>query len=236
MSKLNDIINRIVHFKGCRLVSFCTGTLIVLFVLSLGSCDEPDETENVSHVSYLPRFEIIGGEFNSFVVTESAVYQDPGARAYENKKEIKLYAYGDVNLTQVGVYSVLYYAENSDGLYTIGERIVAVTNKDVADNDLSGKYTGTLWSPLVEMKVEKADRKGLYTCSDVMGYPGAEMKGKFVDLGNNELVLVHGKGDFGAYASSEGSYTLSSLSWTVGLLDEPYTDIDIPVTWVKLEE
>jgi hypothetical protein len=134
------------------------------------------------------------------------------------------------------VYNILYYAENSDGLSAIGERIVAVTNNDVTENDLSGDYIGTRWSPQVEMKVTKVDEKGLYKCTEIFGYPGTEMKGRFVDLGNNELVLIHGEGDFGAYANAEGSYTPSTLSWTVALLDDPYSGIEIPVTWIKLDE
>lgn len=234
---MNSIIKK--YFFIIKRIAFgiCFTFLIaMLFFIHIG-CEEWKETENVSHVSYLPHFEIIGGEFNSFIVDESAgEYSDPGARAYENDKEINVYAYGSVDLSQVGVYSVMYYAENSDGLFSIGERIVAVANRDVSENDLSGKYIGTLWSPLVEMKVEKIDDNGLYKCSEVMGYPGAEMKGRFVDLGSNELVLIHGDGDFGTYASSEGTYTLSSLSWTIGLQDEPYDGIEIPVTWVQLDE
>jgi hypothetical protein len=214
----------------------CTFVIITLLFIQVG-CEKWNETEEVSHVSYLPRFEIVGGGFLSYIVSEDAPeYTDPGAIAFENDKEIIVYAYGSVDLKKVGVYSVFYYAENSDGLFSIGERIIAVANKDVSDNDLSGKYIGTLWSPLTEMKVEKVNEKGLYKCSEVMGYPGTEMKGKFVDLGNNDLVLIHGDGGFGAFASSEGAYTLSSLSWTIALQDEPYTGIEIPVTWVKLDE
>lgn len=210
--------------------------LTIMLFIHVG-CEEWNETEVVSHVSHLPRFEIVGGDYLSYIVDENAPeYTDLGAIAFENNSEISVYSFGSVDLKKVGVYSVFYYAENSDGLFSIGERIVAVANKDVSNNDLSGKYIGTLWSPLVDMKVEKVNDNGLYKCSEVMGYPGTEMKGKFVDLGNNELVLIHGDGGFGTYASSEGSYTLSSLSWTIALQDEPYTGIEIPVSWIKLDE
>ena len=211
-------------------------SMVILFSLFI-SCEPWDETAEVSHVSHLPRFEIIGGDFNSFVVSsDSTEYEDPGAIAYENNAEIRVYAYGTADLTKVGVYPIFYYAENSDGLYAVGERVVAVTYKDVSENDLSGKYTGTLWEPLTEMRVDKVDDKGLYKCTEVFGYPGAEMKGRFVDLGNNELILVHGEGDFGRYASTEGYYTKSSLTWVVSLQDEPYYGIDITVNWIKQDE
>ncbi len=216
---------------------FRYSSIVFLIPLLLASCESWDESAEVSHVSYLPHFEIIGGDFNSFVVTNDSIeYEDPGAIAYENNTEIRVYTYGTADLTKVGVYSIFYYAENSDGLFALGERIVAVTNKDVSKNDLSGKYTGTLWQPLTEMRVDKVDDKGLYKCAEVFGYPGAEMKGKFVDLGNNELILVHGEGDFGRYASTEGNYTKSSLTWVVSLQDDPYYGIDITVTWTKLDE
>lgn len=219
-----------------KLISGIRYILLILIVFIVDSCEEWNVTEEVSHVSYLPEFEIIGGEFLSYVVSDSGEYEDQGAVAYEKNKEIRLFSYGDADLTKVGVYSIFYYAENSDGLSALGERIVAVTHNDVSKNDLSGNYIGTLWSPQTEMKVTKVDAKGLYKCSEVFGYPGAEMKGRFVDLGNNELVLVHGEGDFGAYASSEGTYTPSTLSWIIALLDEPYSGIQIPVTWIRLDE
>jgi hypothetical protein len=66
-----------------------------------------------------------------------------------------------------------------------------------------------------------------------MGYPGLEVPGKFVDLGDNNLVLLHGDGYFGRYANSEGDYSRSTLSWTIQLLDSPYEGLKIPVVWSK---
>jgi hypothetical protein len=208
----------------------------LLIIISVSSCEKWYDTKDASHVSQLPRFEITGGEFNFYVVVDSAEFTDPGAKAFEGENELAVYSYGDVDLTEVGVYIIYYYAENSDGLSSVGERIVAVGNYDVTDNDLSGDYEGTLWSPLTEMKVTKVNENGLYKCSEVFGFPGSEVKGRFVDLGENELVLVPGEGDFGRYAMSNGYYTRSTLSWTISLLDEPYEGIDIEVMWQKKDE
>jgi hypothetical protein len=209
--------------------------LFVVLILSAG-CQKWDETKDASHVSDLPVFEITGGNFVSYIVIDSGKYVDPGAKAWEGSDSLNVYYLGDVDLTKVGVYTITYYAINSDGLWATDERVIAVTNNDVSDQDLSGKYTGTLWSPMVEMKVEKIDTNGLYECSEVLGFPNSKMKGRFVDLGNHELVLLHGKGDFGNYANSEGEYTLSTLSWTVSLVDDPYKGTDIDVLWRKIFE
>lgn len=200
------------------------------------SCDPWDETADVSIESYLPEFEIVDGEFQSFIVQDSAEYTDPGALAYSNTEELDVYSSGDVDLTEVGAYTITYYAINSEGLSATAERIVAVTNEDVSGNDLSGKYSGTNWDPQVEMKVTIVDSAGLYKCTDVMGYDGAEMTGKFVDLGNNELYLIHGDGDFGEYDDSEGDYTLSTLYWTIYLTESPYAGYEISVTWQRVTD
>jgi hypothetical protein len=210
-----------------------TGFLIILFFFS--SCEKWYDTKDVSHVSQLPRFEITGNEFESFIIVDSGLYHDSGAKAYEGENELSVYSFGEVDLTKSGVYIIYYYAQNSDGLSSVGERVIAVRNHDVANRDLSGTYEGTIWSPLVDMKVTKIDSNGFYKCSEVLGYPGTEVKGRFVDMGENTLILIPGVGDFGAYAMSEGSYTLSSLTWTVSLLEDPYKNLDIDVVWRKKE-
>ena len=218
--------------KMNRYISF-----LVIIVLLI-SCEKWDETDQVSHVSYLPSFELIGGEFISYVVTddEDARYNDPGVIARVNGQAVSVISTGYVDLNEPGVYSVYYYAQNEDYLTNTAERIVAVTYEKVTNNDLSGKYIGTNWSPQVEMKVTKIDDNGLYKCSEVLGFPGYEMKGRFVDLGDNELVLLHGEGYFGRYSGSTGNYSGSTLSWTIYLEDDPYQDVQVPVVWVKLEE
>ncbi len=145
-----------------------------------------------------------------------------------------MFAAGEVDLSRAGVYVIRYYAENSDRIPATADRIIAVTHEDVSDNDLSGRYTGTNWD-VVESRVKKTDPKGLYETDDVLGFPGFPVEGKFVDIGNNELVLVAGDGFFGRYASSEGSYSRSTISWTVYLLDDPYEGVELPVLWRKKE-
>lgn len=199
------------------------------------SCEQWDQTDNISHISYIPTFEIIDGEYLSYQVNELDTFIDPGAVAYENDKKISLSTLGDtsVKVDEVGLYTIVYYAWNSDELLGIAYRYVSITHNKVSNNDLSGKYTGTIWSPQVNMMVSPINNLGYYKCTEVMGFPGAEMKGEFVDLGRGELVLLPGKGYFGSFGASEGNYTRSTLSWTISLQDPPYEGIDIDVVWSK---
>lgn len=207
----------------------------LMLVFLVTGCEKWYTTEDVSHISYLPEFEINGGEFVSVIRADSIEYEDPGAQAYSEGEELHVYSYGEVDLSEVGVYIIVYAAQNTDGLVGTAERIVAVTHEDVSHIDLEGTYIGTNWDPLVESRIKKIDDKGLYECDDIMGYPDAEMTGRFVVLGDHQLVLIHGEGYFGNYAGSEGAYTLSTVSWTVYLTDKPYEGTEIPVIWTKID-
>lgn len=210
--------------------SFAYILLIGTWLIS--GCEKWYTTEDVSHISQIPVFDMEGGEFISVERQDSVEYEDPGIAASSDGEPLTVYFSGDVDLTEVGVYIIEYFAENKDGLVGKTERIIAVTNTDVSNNDLSGTYTGTNWDP-VESKVKKINENGLYECEDVLGFPGFLIEGRFVDLGGNELVLLHGDGYFGQYANSEGTYTRSTLSWTIFLLDPPYEGVEIPVLWRK---
>jgi Bacterial surface protein, Ig-like domain len=208
--------------------------LIILSAL-LVSCEKWYDTADVSHVSYLPQFTLEGGDFVSIVQQDSGEFEDPGATAYVNGSEVQVYYLSNnVDVTTPGVYNVIYYAENSEGFSNTASRIVAVTNEDVSSNDLSGTYAGTNWEE-VQVAVIKVSDGGLYEMEDVMGFPGYAMPGRFVDLGQEELILLPGEGYFGKYDGAVGHYTNRTLSWNVILLTAPYEGYVIPVTWRKVE-
>ena len=209
----------------------------LVFIALLWSCDKWEETADISHVSYLPDFNMTGGEFISIIKSDSGEFEDPGIEATVQGKNVNwFYLYQpDVDVSTPGIYILSYYAENSEGFSSIAERIVVVTFEDVTGNDLSGTYTGTLWEPRVESRVTKIDDKGLYKCEEVFGFPGSSMPGRFADLGDNRLVLLPGEGYFGKYDVSEGDYSQRILSWSVKFLDPPYRGLEIPVVWRKTE-
>lgn len=200
-------------------------------------CEPWDESAEVSHVSYLPEFKLIGGEFLSYQVNELDTFVDPGFEATSNGVKVSVLHSSDtvVKVDEVGLYAIGYYAENSDGLGTTKYRYVSITHNNVSKNDLTGKYYTDRWGPRAEMKVTRENDKGYYKCTEVFGYPGAEMKGKFVDLGKGDLVLLPGNGYFGDFGLAEGSYTRSTLSLVVSLLNEPYDGLSFDVLWRKTE-
>ncbi len=204
----------------------------LILVLLFGACERWNTTDEVSHVSELPRITLAGETFMSVLRNDTLEYEEPGASAVANGQELTVYASGSVDLSQVGVYLILYSAFNHDGLENTVRRIIAVTSEPVSGNDLSGTYEGTLWTPM-EMEVKQLHRDGWYQCEEVLGHPLYEIPGQFVDLGNNQLVLLPGDGDLGSYAASEGEYSLSTLNWVVHLLDKPNDGIEIAVLWRK---
>lgn len=210
--------------------------ILTLFLLAavLTTCDKWDDTADISHVSYLPEFEMTGGEFLS-VIRDSAGFKLPPIRVTVQGKDVSWYYinnYYDVKTP--GVYILTYYAENDEGFSKTADRILAVTYEDVTGNDLSGDFESNTFGT-VEMRITGLDSRGLYKCEDVLGFPGAPMPGRIVDIGNNSLVLLPGEGYFGRFDISEGSYTNRTVSWTVILLDPPNTGIEIPVTWIRSE-
>jgi len=208
--------------------------LIVLTAM-LVSCEKWYETADVSHVSNLPQFTLEEGDFISIIKQDSGEFEDPGATAWVNGSEVIVYYYYNyVDVTTPGVYSVIYYAENAEGFSSTALRIVAITHEDVSSNDLSGTYAGTNWEE-VEIPVIRVNAGGLYKMEDIMGFPGYPMPGRFVDLGQEELILLPGEGYFGEYDASVGQYTNRTLSWDVILLTAPYEGYVIPVTWRKVE-
>jgi hypothetical protein len=219
---------------GISFQSLLWGFIPVIFMLFF-SCEKWYNSADVSHVSSLPQFVLDGGDFISMVKQDSGEFEDPGASAWVDSAEVDVYYLSNhVDVTVPGVYTVVYYAENGEGFSSTTKRIVAVTNTDVSGNDLTGTYTGTNWDK-VEASVKKIDTAGLYKMDDVLGFPGYPVPGRFVDLGEEQLILLPGEGYFGEYASSVGRYTGRIMSWDVELLTAPYEGIVIPVTWRKEE-
>jgi hypothetical protein len=206
--------------------------ILFFLLLILVSCDKWYTTEDISHNSELPQFTLESGEFISVNRADSNTFIKPGVTAKSGETLLEVTTIGEIDFKNIGVNIIIYSATNADGLSATAQLIVAVRDVDVTNIDLSGTYVGTNWNPM-ETKVKKIDPKGLYRCTEVMGYPGAKMAGKFVDLGNNKLVLINGEGYFGRYGISEGSYSRSTLVWTISLIDPPYKDLEIPVIWRK---
>lgn len=206
---------------------------IVLFALT--GCDKWYTTDDVSHISHIPQITVNGGNFISLIRSDTAEYIDQGAYATVNGEVLQVSAFGVVDLSEAGVYLIRYMARNSDGIVSQAERYVAVTYNNVSQRDLSGVYTGTTWDT-VEMNVTKIHEKGLYASDDIMGYYNMKVPGRFVDIGNFELVLLPGNSEFGRYAAGDGGYTRSSISWTITFIDPPNAGESFQIIWRRKEE
>lgn len=206
---------------------------ILLLLYIIVACDKWDETADVSHISYLPVFEFNGDQFIS--IPKGTPFVDPGVNVTINGKRINWYYLNfDVDTSKVGIYFIIYYAENKEGFSKTAERIVAVTDGDIRNNDISGLYVNKLWGEVFS-NIEKIKEEGLYNCEDVMGYPDYKMPGQVVDLGDSKLALLPGKGFFGKYQLSYGQYSDSTLTWIIELTDDPYKGVKIPVVWFKVK-
>lgn len=219
-----------------RKIKYITLLWIPVFLVFV-TCEPDHETIDVSAISELPKFNYLGGQFISFEKGSLVTYVDPGVIATVGDEEVDvLYEVPvAIDVNQAGAYVIYYYAQNEEHLVSRGRRIISVTNGDVSDNDLSGDYIINIWEP-VEVKVKKLNDQGWYSCSDVLGYPGVETKGEFVDIGNNQLYLLPGESDFSEYWFSEGTYSFTTLSWDISFIEDPYYGIEIPVTLIKIDE
>ncbi len=213
--------------------SYKISFLFIFFFVGIFFACEETTTDNISSITYYPDFEIIGGEF--YTVVQGQDFTDPGVVATEDGKELEVTVAGDqVDTSTPDVYTITYTATNSDGFSKTVSRTVVVTLLDVSqtETDLSGTYTGG-FSGTAENSVKKVNENGLYSASEVFGYPGYTTSGQFVDIGNGNLILLLGDSAFGRYDKWTGSYDASTLNWVISLIDPPNVGVQIPVSWSK---
>jgi hypothetical protein len=213
-------------------------SVVAGLLLLLASCEKEKSTKDVSRITTLPEIKMTGGHFISFV-KNSQTFEDPGAKAFFENESIPVTAVpADVDTSSPGVYIFQYVATSPDGLTSIARRVVAVTHNDVAGNDLTGKYftVNSLGWPAVESTIKKIEENGLYEISDVLGYPGVEVAGEVVDLGNNQLVLLPGDSFLGEYGTDNGVYDSRNLYYSVNLLEEPYEGLSIDMNLQRVND
>jgi len=121
--------------------------LVILFVAGLfSSCDKEEEIINTptevghSRVTYFVDLTLTGDPIVSIPVGGS--FTDPGAVATENGQPVDVTVDGQIDNSQVGLYTVNYTAINKDGFPKSVSRLVFVTpGPEVAGTDLSGSYS-----------------------------------------------------------------------------------------------
>jgi len=221
---------------GRKRLSMRKGLLFIVLI-GLFSCERWEETDGVSVVSTFPDIQLTGGEFQSFVKASIQEWEEPGYTAFVNGKEVDVEASDvEVNTDSVGLYFRFYAAQNSQQIQNTVFRTIAITHKPVKETDLSGIYQTVRFGSLMEMRVVKTHENGFYECEDILGFPGAEMPGKFADLGLGQLQITPGDGDFGAYASRTGTHTPNTLTFNIELLEEPNAGLILTVSWFRKDD
>lgn len=164
--------------------------IIMLFAaLTLISCEEFENSAELSKVTYLPLVEIKGEEAIE-LPCDATGYTDEGAVATEGGQQIELVTtvsgvyFGSSAVNQPDLYNVTYAAENKDGIPGNAVRSVfwPECNGDMV-NSIAGMYTASV--------VRTA------TSGAVRDYSDEAMGPYFIlDLGNNQYQLSDAIGSF----------------------------------------
>lgn len=92
-----------------------------------------------SKPTFWPDIQINGDEY--VVVEVGDTYTDAGATVTVNGSPIPYESESDVDVNEIGAYTVTYTAVNEDGIAASKVRTVVVVEPDAADDDLTGSYT-----------------------------------------------------------------------------------------------
>ncbi|PCH76605.1 MAG: hypothetical protein COB98_05770 [Flavobacteriaceae bacterium] len=116
--------------------------LPVLFVLFMTSCEQEDDTEGVSRITYYNDIELIGD--NVIVIKQGTPYSEQGVIAFEGEEDVtaNVETSGSVDHTTTGFYEIQYDIVNKDGFAKNISRSVFVVPAVVSDLDVTGTYTG----------------------------------------------------------------------------------------------
>ncbi|WP_111708155.1 immunoglobulin-like domain-containing protein [Lutibacter citreus] len=141
--------------------------LLVLFM----SCEQDNETEGVSRVTFYNDIEFIGDE--NMIVDQGGSFVDPGAIAFEGETDVtdQITVSGTVDTNTIGYYQVEYNIVNVDGFGKSIVRNVFVAPADRSTSDIyAGTYTGVVSTGThTDVTTITHLGDGLYYCTDFIG-------------------------------------------------------------------
>lgn len=117
-------------------------TLLLMAVLSLGSCDK--DTEGLTRVTAYPTIELKGDA--TMILQKGTPYTEPGYSSTMNGEDVSdgVTVEGSVNPAQSGIYQLTYSTvKNADGFGASAQRKVVVYDKNDA---IDGYYTCSMTS------------------------------------------------------------------------------------------
>ncbi|HEX3007260.1 MAG TPA: BT_2262 family domain-containing protein [Bacteroidales bacterium] len=150
--------------------------IILALVPFFMGCERELDTDNVSTVTTYVRYNLTGGDL--VTIPLGTTYVEPGFTAFEGdtNKTDRVVVEGEVDDTQIGLYTVSYSAVNSDGYTSSVERNVVVYDPNAPETDLSGDYSARVSrnsNPIrsytnLSVSVEKL-APGFFYVSDLLG-------------------------------------------------------------------
>lgn len=194
------------------------------------SCDKDEESAGVSKVTQYPIISLNGPSVVSIIVGET--YDDPGAEAVEGETPIAVEVVNNVDNQNVGLYTIVYSAENQDGfLASVSRTVAVIPEEETAGLDLSGTYYSAA-SDLESTITKRAE--GLYYASNMLGggYTSV-IPGYFICVKVEEVIIPVQSSPFGRFLG-DGEYDegTDTFSWTLNLIDQP-GGLSVSSSWEK---
>lgn len=118
-------------------------SLICMVILLLPACKKDYGS---SKATFWPDIQINGSEI--IIVPIDSVYNDESAVVTANGADIPFETTSNVDVSEYGVYNVVYLAINDDGISATKSRTVVVVDRAAADDDLSGSYQRGSGTPM----------------------------------------------------------------------------------------
>lgn len=114
-----------------------------LFVLSIlfAGCEKDITTEDTSVITYFVTFDLTGETLMKLPIGQA--YVEPGFAASEGETDVteSVLVDGAVDTNSLGLYTINYSAENSDGYSSAVTRTVIVYDPTAPETDFSGTYS-----------------------------------------------------------------------------------------------
>lgn len=115
-------------------------SLFVLSILFTG-CEKDITTEDISTITYYVTFDLAGETLVKLPMGQA--YAEPGFAAMEGENDVteSVVVDGTVDENSLGLYTIDYSAENSDGYASNVTRTVIVYDPTAPETDFSGTYS-----------------------------------------------------------------------------------------------
>lgn len=119
--------------------------IIYAALLFIGySCERDLESEGVSKTTSYLTYSLTGG--STVTIPVGTTYAEPGFVAKEGDKDVSniVEVTGEVDGSEIGVYTLTYSGKNTDGFESSVERTVIVYDPAAPATDLSGSYVSNV--------------------------------------------------------------------------------------------